>query len=361
LFLIQILITIKNKRNKLFYKLSGSSKMKKIFLILFSIMISSLLLINCGGKGDVVQIKNLVVYEDPAVNFSIKYPDNWVVQQVPGSRFLAYTSQGAKKRFLQYDPLGTTGAKIEVLVTAIDSIQTLDTVMANKMFQPDIYSDPKTVTIDGVQAVKQTYDFELEDGPFHGEVYYATKDNKLATTIYFEAFGGTYDEYKKGFEEILASVNLAVQPGKKTDTIYEEIEADPPSETLRTVSGEGFSINIPDNFSKEAGMYMGKRRGDSYIKIDVFPAEKTTDISKLVVENRKKLSGAGSTEDITINGEKAKKVAYRPSSKVAGEMYFILKNKKLYRITLNWFRGNAEEEKLFKPILQKCVMTFKVQ
>ncbi|MFC2131763.1 hypothetical protein ACFLSQ_10040 [Bacteroidota bacterium] len=332
--------------------------MKKMIILAITILISITFLSSCGGKGDVVEIKNLAVYEDPAVKFSVKYPDNWINQQVPGARFLVFSSTGAKSRFIQYDPLGTAGAKIEILVSSLDSNVTLDTVIANKLFQADVYSDPEIITIDGVQGVKQTYDFELEDGPFHGEVYYATKDNKLATTLYFEAFGGTFDEYKKSFDEILASLKLAAKPEAKTDTLFEEVEADPPSETLRTVSGEGFSIGIPDNFNKERGMYMGKRRGDSYIKVDAFDAEKTTDLGKLVDENRKSLPGASSTQNLTINGEKSMKVAYKPSGKVAGEMYFILKNKKLYRITLNWFKG---EEKDFKPIFQKCAMTFKVQ
>lgn len=332
--------------------------MKKMIILAMAALISILCFSKCGGKGDVVEIKSLAVYEDPAVKFSIKYPENWISQQVTGARFLVFTTKTAKTRFVRYDALGTAGAKIEVLVTSLDSTMTLDSVMANKLFQPDAYTPAKNITIDGVQGFMQTYAFELEDGPFHGEVYYATKDNKLATTIYFEAFGGTFDEYKKQFDEIIASIKLAAKPAEKSDTITVVEEADPPSTTLRTVSGEGFSIDIPDNFSKEGGMYLGQRRGDSYIKVDVFDASKTKDLSKLVDENKKKLPGAGGTTNISIGGEKAMKVAYNPSGKVGGEIYFVLKNKKLYRLTLNWFKG---EEKDFKPIFQKCAMTWKVQ
>ena len=40
------------------------------------------------------------------------------------------------------------------------------------------------------------------------------------------------------------------------------------------------------------------------------------------------------------------------------ELTVALKNKKLYRITLNWFKGEAKD---FKPIFQKCAMTFKIK
>ncbi len=332
--------------------------MKKFLIITLSFLTALIFLTNCGGKGDVVEIKDLKVYDDAAMGFSIKYPDNWVIQQVPGARFLAFSTKAVKSRFIRYDALGVAGAKIEILLTALDSNTTMDTVIANKLFEKDFYTNPVKVTIDGVQGTKQEFDFELEDGPFHGEVIYATKDNKIATTIYLEAFGGTYDEYKKDFEEILASVKLGQKIEIIPDTVTVVEEAEPPSQTLRTVSGEGYSIDIPDNFSKEGGMYMGKRRGDSYIKVESFDASKTKDFGKLVEENRKKLAGAGSAQNITIGGEKAAKVTYTPSGKVGGEMYFVLKNKRLYRVTINWFKG---EEKDFKPIFQKCVMTLKVQ
>jgi len=332
--------------------------MKKLLIIAFSILTTVVFLSNCGGKGEVVEIKGMKVYEDAAMGFSMKYPENWVIQQVQGARFLVFTSKAVKSRFIRYDAMGVAGAKIEILFASLDSIRTMDTIIANKLFEKDFYTNPVKVTIDGVQATKQELDFELEDGPFHGEIFYATKDNKIATTIYFEAFGGTYDEYKKGFDEILASVKLGQKIELKPDTITVVEEAEPPSQTLRTVSGEGYSIDIPDNFSKEGGLYLGKRRGDSYIKVESFDASKTKDFGKLVEENRKNLPGAGAVQNITIGGEKGAKVTYTPSGKVGGEMYFVLKNKRLYRVTINWFKG---EEKDFKPIFQQCAMTLKVQ
>lgn len=334
--------------------------MKKFIIIAFSIL-ATILFLNCGGK-DFKKIESLKTYEDPAVHFALKYPANWIKYETPSLRFLCYSDQSVKLRYPRYEPIGGAGGKIEVLIVSLDSTQTIDSVLMNgHIFEKTTYSPPEKVIIDGVNGLKESYGFELEDGTFYGERYVATKDNKLATVINFEAFANTWEFYQKDFEEILKSVKLAVKPAGQIDTINQTVEADPPSSSLRTVDGDGYSIQIPDNFSSERGLYIGQRRGDSYIKVDVFNAAKTQDLDKLVNENKKKLPGAGQVQDVNINGEKAKKVFYKPTGKISGEMYFILKNKKLYRVTINWYSADKEEEKLFKPILQKCVSTLSIK
>ena len=161
--------------------------MKKFSLI---VLMSFLMLglFACGNKAEIDEIKGMDTYQDPAVKFELQYPSNWVKKTIPSARFLCFSNTNVKSRFVKYDPLGTSGAKIEVLITKLDSLVTLDTVINNKLFQKNIYSAPEKFTIDGVDGIKQTYEFQLNDGLFHGEVYYATKDNKLATTIFFEAF-----------------------------------------------------------------------------------------------------------------------------------------------------------------------------
>ena len=333
--------------------------MKRLTLILFALVVSSSLFWSCGGK-EIAEIKKLETYQDPVVKFEVQYPDNWLTFKQPSARFICYSSQGVKQRYPSYETIGKAGAKIEILVTALDSNMTIDTVLENRTFEKTYYSDPEIVTIDGVQGFKETYGFELEDGPFYGERYIVTKDGQVATQIYIEAFAGTFDDYKKSFQEIIGSIKLAVKPKEKSsDTLNVEVEADPPSESFRSVTVEGATINIPDNFNKEGGMYMGARRGDCYIKVDFLDASKSTDFAKMVKEASSNLPGASTAKDMSLNGEKAKLVTYKPSGKVAGEIYFVLKNKKLWRVTLNWFSGDKDEEKLFKPIFQKCALTFK--
>ena len=54
------------------------------------------------------------------------------------------------------------------------------------MFESKIYSFPEKVMIDGVEGKKISYAFELEDGNFHGEMYFAAKDTGIATVLTFE-------------------------------------------------------------------------------------------------------------------------------------------------------------------------------
>ncbi len=330
--------------------------MKKVAIFFLSLFLIALFW-NCSGEKKSVEIESYDKHEDQVTDFSLIYPSNWFTQKFPGSRFLAFTDKAVKKRFVRYAPKGTVGAKIEILVTKLDSNVTFDSAMNNKIFQKEVYSEPKEITIDGVAALKQTYNFELEDGPFHGEVYYATKDSDMVTTIYFEAFSGMFKAYQDCFDTVLASIKLATKP-KGPDTVYQKEEASPPSENLVRKSGKGWSMGIPENFEKERGMFVGKRRGDCFIRVDIYDAPKANDIEKLAKGNSNKVDGAGKLIGLTINGEESVMFPYKPSGKVTGEMYFFLKNDKLYRITLNWFNG---EEELYKPVFRKCVRTFKIK
>ena len=102
-------------------------------------------------------------------------------------------------------------------------------------------------------------------------MYVAAADTATATIIIFETFNDSYETYKPAFDEIVKSVKLARTPApRNTDTMI--IEEQPhPSETMRMVSGKGWTMGVPDNFSKEKGYFLGKRRGDCYLKVDVKP------------------------------------------------------------------------------------------
>ncbi|HOK14233.1 MAG TPA: PsbP-related protein, partial [Candidatus Kapabacteria bacterium] len=191
-------------------------KVLKYFLL---VCLSIFILSRCGNKhGKPVEIEDLKEYKDEAVGFSLKYPSNWVVTKLTGVRFAAFSSNNAKLRFARYDTEGFPGAKI-------DSI-----IKVNKTFQPDLYKFDE-VMIDGVKASRFRYSFELEDGEFVGELYVATKDGKLATVLFFEAFANTWDMYKDKFNEIVSSLKLAVEPAAPT-AVTINVEEPPASANL---------------------------------------------------------------------------------------------------------------------------------
>lgn len=339
--------------------------MRKILLLLSFICIL-ILLESCNGKKNVVEIKELETYKDPVLNFTIMYPKNWETQRYPGDRFLAYSSKTVIKRFKTFDPEGESGAKIELLAIHLVEGQTIDSVMSKKIFTPETYTSPQKVSIDGVEGYKETYQFPLGDGLFQGEIFFAQKDPKVVTVITFEAFAETFSYYKPWFQQILNSVKLATLTTIAPDTMRKVVEGPPPSENLITYSGDGFSIKIPDNFDirnpKVAGaiksyQYIGERRLDCDIRIDIFDASKQNKLDKIVEDNKVKHKN---TNPITTNlgGEKAFVFDYSPIPNVKSKVYYAIYSNKLYRVTINWFVG---EEKIYKPVFDRVITSFKFQ
>ncbi|MGQ9819162.1 MAG: hypothetical protein ACUVQ1_04470 [Candidatus Kapaibacteriales bacterium] len=337
--------------------------MKRFYLVI-PMLLLFLVLNSCNGKKQIVEIEGLETYNDPSLDFSIKYPKNWEIQKYPGDRFLAFSSKTVIKRFRTFDPQGESGAKIELLVVQLAEGQTIDSVISKKMFTPETYSKPEKITIDGIEAIKETYQFPLADGLFQGEIYYAQKDPKVVTVISFEAFGETFNHYKPWFDQILNSVKLASLPQITKDTIKKVIEAPPPSENLVPYSGDGFSIKIPDNFdvrnpkvpnALKSYQYIGERRLDCDIRIDIFDASKQNKLEKIVEDNKSKHKNANPIVT-TLGGEKAYLFEYSPVTNVKSKVYYAIHNNKLYRVTVNWFSG---EEKIYKPIFDKTISSFK--
>jgi len=333
---------------------------KFIFLLSFIILLDS-----CDSGPKPVEIEGLNTYKDEVTTFSIKYPKNWKMSSVPGARFVVFSHDQIRGRFNNYDTKGFPGAKIDLVVSTLDSVITLDTILAkSKLFPPETYEEAN-ISVDGVEGKKLVYSFPLEGGMFNGIIVAATKDGKRATTLVIECFDDTYETYKSSIDEIIGSLVLATAPEKKVDTIIQVEDAEPPSQTLDVRSGEGFTLGIPDNFGSEnigksasalkAWSFLGKRRGDSYIKVEMFDSKKQ-DLKKIVDEVKGSLPGATAAQKTSISGKDAFIVNYKPAGQVKGRVYLTIKDTHLYRITLNWFVG---EEKDFLPIFEKSVASFK--
>ncbi|MGA2297424.1 MAG: PsbP-related protein [FCB group bacterium] len=341
--------------------------MKKFSIFSLVILFLTLTFWSCSKKGDATEITGLTSYTDPLTQFSIKYPTNWFMQSMPGTRFLVFSTKTAIDRFIQYDPKGIAGAKIEVLMQKLVPPITLDTIMQKTKRFTSGYEPPQKVMIDGTPATKLVYTFELEDGEFNGEAYFATKDNQYVTVIIFEAFSGTMDAYRKNFDDIITSIKLAVTPKEKNaDTITKVVEAEPPSKTMATKGGDGYSIEIPDNFRAEASQaagtlssrnYIGARRGDCNIQVDVIDATKQKSLKKIVDENSPKYKNAKPV-DTKIGGQPAYVMSYSFRKDDLSRVYYVLKGNKLYKITMNWFKG---EEQDYLPIFEKSIASIKFQ
>ncbi len=343
--------------------------MKKLFTLIIPVIFIGLLAVGCGKNGGAApDIQGIDSYTDTYSGAVIKYPKNWVKFSAVGSKFIAYNSNDARKRFQKYDAEGFPGAKVEMLIVTIDSGKTLESVITeNKPFEDQSLYKEEAATIDGVQGKKLSYTFDQDNGKFNGEMYVATKDNQIATILIIESFDGTWEKYAASFKEIAASLKLGAKPAEKGPAVAAPTEAEGPSTTLTTKSGDGFSMGVPENFRSETDplksssslrsyFYVGQRRGDSFLKVELFDASKTKNLSKIVDENKAKFGG--NPVKTSLGGAEAYSMNFNPTKDVKGKIWFALKGGKLYRVSMYWFKG---EEQTFLPIFDKCVRSFKFE
>lgn len=332
--------------------------MKKLNYLLLAFV--ALLVISCGedNKVKAPEINGFEKYKDEVTSMELQYPKGWVKATEPGSRFASYSSKEARIEFLN---IGRTlseedvpGAKFDVMtIEKKDTVKMEDFINNHKIFDPAIYSAPQTVTIDGVPATKLTYSFDYKVTKYFGEMYVVTKDTKLVTVIYFEVIGDAYETLKPKFQEILKSFKVGVQPSKEKKVITKE--ADPPSSTFKAAKGNGFSIQIPDNFrmsgSGNSFTISGDRRGDCVVSISIQDA-KGNSLDKILEQNAK----LGSFSKTSLGGTPAGVANYKSKADLDSKIYFAVKDGKIYKVFSTYYKPEANN---YKAAFTKMVNSIK--
>lgn len=331
--------------------------MKKIALSL--ILLTGLFFASCGEEGpQAPDAGKLVTYTDEATEFSIDYPENWEDNKVVGKQFQAFSIPEGKIRFSQFDTKGQPVARVSMTIMVLDSTQGLETALdTNYVFAKEYYTAPVDAKVDGTSGKKVTYSFPLSDGQFDGELIVATKDDQLYHVIKFEAFAGTIEKYRKTFDDILNSVKLGTKP-ETTVVTGEAEELPPPSSTMKTVKGSGYSIRIPENFeaTNKGGrtIYSGERRGDSYVSVT--SAATNSKNLKGTAEKNAKAVGSSKVTKLTLGGKEAYLVSYDATSTIHRDMYYVINDGKLFQIVVDYFK---EEADMYKKILTKSAESIK--
>jgi len=341
-------------------------KNRTLPLTITALFLFSLLIIACGGDPysdiDPAPADELEVYENSIYKYKVKVPKNWDLKTAP-KRVTAYSfsEQQAQNRFKGYEYNGYPIAKIDLVVVDLDSTRTFDDVFNKFQVWPQqVYKQVEEVMIDGVPGKKLDYVNEQNDGIFNGTLYAAQADSTTATVLVIESFRSTQEQYQPIFDEIVNDLVLAKTPAEIGDTLFVAgSELPPPSDTLTTMSGNGYTIQVPKNFKKSqrgsGTVFDGERRGDSYIMVDITKA--TVGTAKAAAEKQNE-SIKGVIKSTKIGGETAYYISYSPSGKIARRLYFIVKNNKIYRLTVDWAK---EEQNLYLSVFEKSVNTFKVK
>jgi len=340
--------------------------MKNYFKIILSAIILTVVLSSCGDKYETPKIDGLVVYTDSLTMMSVKLPKNWQQIPAPGKRVISIPNKGLLQSYTDYNTEAVPGAIIRVHTYKLDSAKTIASIIDkhNQSLMNVPTKKEKKIMIDGVEGTEFTYDFPLTTGKVNGIRIIAAKDSGTATEISIDCFGDAYETYKPQIDEILKSLKLGMTIAPKpADTT--RVEADPPTMKLVTKTGNGFTIGIPDNFANENANsiknaiatynYLGERRGDCNIRIDVLNADKVTDIGKQASANKSKYGGGEPTKT-TLGGKSAYRFDYSPAKGISSRVWYVLSSGKIYIVTMNYFV--AEKDK-FLPPFEKSINSIK--
>ncbi len=318
--------------------------MKTILRMLTGLLPVLLLLGGCGGekKMEPVAVGEMEAYKDPGIGFQINHPKGWVVNAEVG-RATFYNAPDVDKKFL--DPLGIGALGVEISVTVT---KTPDPVAAIKKFRDDRTSEgfvlqpDQTITVAGKQATKMGYSAAYDKRTIINGHHVFIPGDSVLFDLGFAGFKGYYDAYSAVFEAVLSSFQLPKPVEKGRDETL-------PSTTFAEYDAKMFTFLYPDNFNftnppkGKDEIVVGLRgvRQDCNILFNVFGAQGLT-LDKVVDQNKGRYKGAA-TGKATVGGQPATTLSLAATKDVARRVYFVVKNDRVIRITMDWYKPQQTE------------------
>jgi hypothetical protein len=294
---------------------------------------------DCGKKEKTapVPLGEMEMYADPGIGFQLKHPKGWLSNaQVGKAQF--FNAPDVSQKFL--DPLGTypIGVMISVEMMKVDDpIRQAKQIKDEMQAARFVLNPEQNVKAGQLDATKLPYLANYGKGNvINGHKVFVPYDSSLFV-LEFAGFGDLYEAYQGIFDASLASF---VPPKKKVPGRDETL----PSETFAEHDAKLFTFLYPDNFNftdppkGKNELVLGLRgvRQDCNILVDVFSAQGLT-VEKVFDQNKGKFKGA-TTGSATIGGQKALFLTYPPTKDVERRIYFLVKDDKVYRITLDWYK-----------------------
>jgi hypothetical protein len=311
--------------------------------LFFSTLSVLLLTAGCGGEKKMEPVKpgEMDTYRDPGFGYSIQYPRGWMTNAEVG-RAGFYSAQEVDKKFL--DPTGQfpDGVMIGVTVIRSSNPDTAKKIIDEMIKSGFIVTKPETLSVGGRPGTRYGYTgLYTKTVKETGQHIYVPSDTVLYD-IRCAGFGGYFDAYRAVFDASFATFQLpkAAVPGRDPTL---------PSETPADASGQLFSFQYPDNFNgisvpkgtNEEVIELRGVRQDCSIRVDVFGAKGLT-VEKVFDQNKGKYK-ATATARTTVSGLPAMSLTYAATPNVERRFYFIVKNDKVFRVTMDWYRPQREE------------------
>ncbi|MCX7983414.1 MAG: hypothetical protein N3A63_00695 [Bacteroidetes bacterium] len=336
--------------------------MKKF--ILFAAVLT-FFFVGCAPKE--AEIKEWDRFQSTFFKVSFMYPKGWYVVAEP-NRILVYNTFEAAEKFFTHDPKKEDGVQIIVAAESEDVIPNLDTyIQSYHKEQTDAgfeVSPIMSTTLEGLPAKKVEYKGAYDQETRIKGIRIATVKDSVVYFVQFSAFNKMYEPYKFVLDSVVSSLTLP-----KKIVVEKGVDPAIPFVETERYNSDFIEFQYPINFGvvdlpkKGSVLYniqvIGKLEGfrkDCDIQIDVRPAQKLN-VEKVVEQNLKfyKVTSRGETK---ISGEKAIFLNYSPIKNIESRVYFVVKNDKIYRITLNYF---APMKNSFLPAFEKVVASIHIK
>jgi hypothetical protein len=300
-----------------------------------------LFLAGCSGKQEVtpVAVGVMAEYVDPVLRAHVYHPQEWIPDIEAGRRARFFSGEGVKERFL--DPTGSypDGAAIHVEIRRTRSADSVVKSLLDEMTSIGfVVKEHDSVTVDGLRCPRYPYIGNFGGGiMLQGEHIYGITDTALYE-ITFAGFGTAYEAHRAVFDTSLTGFRFPrpVEPGKDPTL---------PSELMAQYTGKMISFSYPDNFNFEQTsdtvVILRGVRQDCSIRLDIFSAQ-GNDADKVREQNIGKFRRTSKGET-TVSGLPAPYFTYPPTRQVERRFYFIVKDDKVYRLALDWYRPQRSE------------------
>jgi hypothetical protein len=324
----------------------------------------AIVFLGCAKKEEpvvTVAVEGSAIYKDPILHLEVAYPKNWPKAVEPGKRVIFYSSNEATYRYTPPFNEGVRGVKIEAggmrggKPEMEKAIAELKSEYSFAKFDAD-----QAGSLGTGQGTMVSYSIDGGDGIMHARRTYAVSDSfvtYLETAYYDNGEAAALPAFEMALKGIVIAHGVTAEQAAAA--------MQDASGTMEKFSNEFFTVEFPNNFtahsSKGTGMMttvqLRGERNDCSMQIDVFEAKKLT-VDKVFDQNKAKYPNAGGSGNGTIDANPALYLNYSPMANVSSRVYFMVKNDKVYRVILNWYKPQQQG---FLPVFENCVATLKAK
>lgn len=324
------------------------------FSVLFGLIVAG-----CGGQKTVtpVAVGEMQEYRDPLYGFRLQFPKGWKNQSEAGKARI-YNSEEVVQRFV--DPMGTYPDGVMIAVDIIKAVapgEQKTALLAEMKSSGRVMSQETALTLGDKTAstVRYTANWskKIKEEGMH---IYVAMDTVLYD-ITLAGFGDQYEAHKLVFDAIVKSFEFPKPIEKGRDQTL-------PSDAYTNYDAKLFSFQYPENFNfsdvakgnNELALGLRGVRQDCSIQFIVFGAKGLT-VEKVVDQNKGKYPGA-SAGKATISGLPSLTLTYSPTKEVERRFYFVVKDDKVYRVTMDWFKPQREQ---YLAAYEKVIQSIKIR